>query len=82
MERSKAGTEERSPDGLSLPNQNTIRNIIWLYFIRNGKKYNEIQLTKNKRDLNNRKNKNNPPSPVSREQLENHFIHNKKIETR
>ena len=30
MERSKAGTNERSPDGLSHPNQNTIIiNIIW-----------------------------------------------------
>ena len=31
----KAGTKERSPDGLSLPNQNTIlMNIIWYYFTR------------------------------------------------
>ena len=30
MERSKAGGKKRSPDGLSLPNQNTIiTNIIW-----------------------------------------------------
>ena len=50
MERSKAGTK-KSPDGLSSPNQNTIINII-LY---KRKKYNEIQLTKNKVDLNNRK---------------------------
>ena len=28
MERSKAGPKERSPDGLSLPNQNTILIII------------------------------------------------------
>ena len=38
MERSKAGTKKRSPDGLSHPNQNIIIiNIIW-YFIRNGKR--------------------------------------------
>ena len=30
MERSKAGTKKRSPDGLSHPNRNTIlTNIIW-----------------------------------------------------
>ena len=30
MERNKAGIKERSPDSLSLPNQNTIIiNIIW-----------------------------------------------------
>ena len=51
MERRKAGTKERNPNGLSLPNQNTIlMNIIWYYFARYGKKYNEIQLTKNKMD--------------------------------
>ena len=38
MEGSKAGTNIRSPDGLSQPNQNTILiNIIQYYFIRNGK---------------------------------------------
>ena len=38
MERGKAGTKKRSPDGLSLPNQNTIIiNIIWYYFKRYGK---------------------------------------------
>ena len=47
MERSKAGTNKRSPDGLS--------HKIWQYFIINDKKYNEIQLTKNKMDLNIRK---------------------------
>ena len=55
MEKSKAATKERSPDGLSLPNQNTISiNIIWYYFTIYGK-YNGVQLTKNKKDLNNRK---------------------------
>ena len=35
VERSKAGTKERSHNGLSLPNQNTIIiNIICHYFIR------------------------------------------------
>ena len=63
MERSKAGTNKRSPDGLSHPNENTIiKKIMWKYFIR-WKKYNEIQLTKNKMDLNNLKIKNHPPSP-------------------
>ena len=39
MERSKAGTREnRSPDGLTLPIQNTIIiNIISYYFTRYGK---------------------------------------------
>ena len=38
MERSKAGTNKRSHEGLSLPNQNTIIiNKIWQYFIRNLK---------------------------------------------
>ena len=32
---------------------------------RNVKKYNEIQLGNNKMDLNNRKLKNHPPSPVN-----------------
>ena len=35
------------------------------------KKHNEIQLTKNKRDLNNRKITNHPPSPVM-----NNITHN------
>ena len=58
MERSKAGTKKkRCSDGLSHSNQNTIIiNKMWQYFIRNGKKYNEIQLTKNKMDLNIPKN--------------------------
>ena len=50
--------ETQSPDGLSHPNQTIIIIIIidkiLLYFIRYGKKYNKIQLTKNKMDLNNR----------------------------
>ena len=38
MERSKVGTKNRRPDGLSFPNQKTIiLNITWLYFIRYGK---------------------------------------------
>ena len=61
MERSKAGTKERRFDGLSLPNQNTLINIIWYYFTRYGKVH-EIQLTKNKMDFNNRKLTNNPPN--------------------
>ena len=51
MENSKSDTKERSPDGLSLPDQNTIlMNIIWYDVTRYGKKYNEIQLTKIKMD--------------------------------
>ena len=42
-------------------NNNTCKIII---FYKKWKKYNEIQLTKNKMDLNNRKMKNHPPSPV------------------
>ena len=33
-------------------------------FYKKCKKYNEVQLTKNKMDLNNRKMKNHPPSHV------------------
>ena len=36
-------------------------------FYMKWKKYNEIQLTKNKMDLNIRKMKNHPPSPYSEE---------------
>ena len=69
MEKSTAGTNKKSPDGLSHPNQNTIIiiiiiiNKIWEYFIR-WKKHNEIQLTKNKMDLNIRKMTDHPPSPA------------------
>ena len=39
MEKSTAGTNKGSPDGLSHPNRNTIIiNIIWYNFIRNGKR--------------------------------------------
>ena len=39
MEKSKAGAKDRSPDSLSLPNQNTILiNIQCYYFTRYGKK--------------------------------------------
>ena len=38
MERSNAETKERSPESLSLPDENTIlMNIIWHYFTRFGK---------------------------------------------
>ena len=53
--KKQSGHEENKSDSLSLPNQNAIIiNIIWQYFIKYVK-YNEIQLTKNKMDLNNRK---------------------------
>ena len=64
MEISKVGKKERSPEGLSLPNQKTI--LIYIrrhYFKRYGK--NKIKLIKTKMDLNNRKMHNHPPSPVS-----------------
>ena len=60
----RARKKEVPTDNLSLPNQNTILiNIKWYYYTRYGKKYNEIQLTKNKIDLNNQKMRNHPPSP-------------------
>ena len=66
MKKNTAGTKERSPDCLSLPNQNTIlMNIKLYYFTRYGKKYIEIILTISKMDLNNRKMTNYPPSPVT-----------------
>ena len=56
MERSKAGTNKRSPDRLSHPNQKTIIiSKIWKYFIRNGKSK-EIQLTKKQNGLKYSKN--------------------------
>ena len=71
MEKSTAGTKERSPHGLSLPNQNTILiNIKLYYFKRYGKKYNQSQLTKNKMNLNNQKMTNHPPSPMERPDLQ------------
>ena len=37
MEKSTAGTKERSPDSVSLPNQNAILiNIKWYFFTRYG----------------------------------------------
>ena len=49
MERSKAGTNNRSPDGLSHPNQNTIIiNKIRKYFIRNGKSTMKLNWQKTK----------------------------------
>ena len=58
-----------SPDG-PLPNQNTtiIINIIWYYFTRNGKKYNEILLQKNDMDLDDLKKINPPPSVAQGDQ--------------
>ena len=62
MERSKADTKgKRSPDGQNYTNQNTIIIKILVIYKR-LKKYNEIELTKNKMDLSIRKIKNHPPS--------------------
>ena len=38
------------------------------------KKYNEIQLTKNKMDLNNRKMTNHPPSPANQNTIITNII--------
>ena len=55
MERSKAGAKEkRSPDGQGYPNENNNKhNLLVLHKI--WKNFNEMQLTKNKIDLTNRK---------------------------
>ena len=65
MEKSTAGTNKRSPDGLSHPNRNTIMINNLVKFYENWEKNNAIQLTKNKMDLNNRKMTNHPPSPAA-----------------
>ena len=71
MKKSTAGTKERSPDSLSVPNQNTILiNIKWYYFTRYGKKYKEIQLTKNKINLNIRKNDKSSTLPRNNQESE------------
>ena len=55
MQGSKAGTrEKRNPDGLPLGGHNNNDHNMLLLYLR-WKKYNEIQLTKNKEYLNNRK---------------------------
>ena len=66
MERSNADTKEKSLDGLNYPIIKIPNNYKYnlLIFYKIWKKYNEFQLTKNKIDLNNRKIKNHPPSPV------------------
>ena len=59
----KRAQKKRSPDGLSHPNQNNKQNMAISY--KKWKKYNEIQLTKHKMDLNNRKMTNHhPPSDI------------------
>ena len=46
MEKSTAGTNKRSPDGVSHPNRNTIiiKNLVKFY--KKWKNHNEFQLTK------------------------------------
>ena len=64
MERSKAGTKKRSPDGLSLIikiQNNNKHNMVKIY--KKWKKDNEIQFTKKKMDFNNGKKSNYPPIP-------------------
>ena len=70
MVRSKAGTNKRFPNGLSHPNQNTIIIKNMVIFYNKWEKYNVIQLTKNKMDLNNRKK--NHPSSLGIYALHNH----------
>ena len=63
-ERNKAGMRERSPNGQTMHNKIQYNNNkhIFLVFYKIWKKFNEIQLTKNKIDLKNQKMKNHPPS--------------------
>ena len=44
-----------------------------VFYKKKWRKYNEIELTKNKTDLTNRKMKNHPPSPVHHK-MDNHPI--------
>ena len=64
----KSGVCMKRTDCLSIPNQTTIIiNIInTVLFYKIWKKDNEIQLRKNKIDLNNGKMKNHPPSIIQR----------------
>ena len=64
VKRSKAGTKEkRSPDGPKLSKSKHKKNKHNLLVLcKRWKKYNEIQLTNNKMDLNNLKITNHPPS--------------------
>ena len=64
MEKSKPGAKERSPHGLSLPNQNTILIYIKCYsFTRNRKKKQWNSMNKKQMNLNNRKMTDHSPSP-------------------
>ena len=64
MKSSKESTKNINLEGLSLPNQNTIIINKYVCILKDMNEYNEIQIRKNKMDLNNRKLKNPPPSPV------------------
>ena len=61
MERSKAGTNKKSPDGHHIFTKMQYNKHNLLVFNKIWKKHNEIQLTKNKIDLNIQK-MNHPPS--------------------
>ena len=70
MERSKAATKEKEVQiayHYLIKMYNSQHNIVVFHKI--WKKYNEIQLTKNKMDLNNRIMKNHPPSPAKKVKL-------------
>ena len=64
MEKNKAGTKKKKSRRpiTSWPNySNNKQNMVIFY--KKWEKYNEIQLTKHKMDLNIRKMTNHPPSP-------------------
>ena len=63
MERSKAGRKKISRRPITTKSKYNNNNHNMVVFYKIWKKYDEIKLTKNKMDLNNRKMKNHPPSP-------------------
>ena len=64
IEKSKSGKKKDVPTAyhILIKYNNNKHNTVIFYF-KKWKKYNEIQLTKNKMNLNNRKMTNHPPSP-------------------
>ena len=76
IERSKAGTKKKVLIKIS-PNQNPNQNIIIINKIvksfKDKEKHNEIQLTKNKMNLNNRNMTNHSPSSDFKSKCKNTF---------
>ena len=64
MEKSKAGRKKDVPTAyhILIKIQYNKQNVVIFY--KKWKKYNEVQLTKNKMDLNIRKMTYHPPSPM------------------